>query len=283
MKLRKKIFQTYLRELTEGFDIFYYSDIGNLNLCTHSHPYYEMYLMVRGEIAYHTRDGLLMLKSGDILFIDEHEVHCPILINPNVPYERITLDITKDALVKLSQGVMDLSACFYSRKHRVYRFPLDVQNSIRLTLGKILSLKQTKPFGYDLLVNAYLTELFVTANQFINDQNTITPTDELKPNQLIAIVDQYITENLDQDISVEELAKFVCLSKYYFMRTFKNHTDKTVYQYIIEKRLEAAKSLIESGTSLTNACHLCGFSDYSCFYRAFKKKYNITPKKLLVK
>ena len=274
----KGIYDSYLQELEEGFDIFYYSDIGNSNLRPHMHPYYEVYMLVGGEIAYHTCNGIVKLNAGDILFINKNETHCPILINPSTPYERIVLDITSEKLDKLSQNKINLAECFQCNKHRVYRFPHDVLNMLRLTLGNILILKQTKPFGYDLLADAYLTELFVILNQYINDHATITLTDELKPNQLLAILEQYINENLDRDISIDELAKFVCMSKYYFMRSFKKLTGKTVYQYIIEKRLENAKALINSGVDYTKAGQQCGFSDYSCFYRAFLKKYCVSPR-----
>ncbi len=279
MKLSKRAFDTYLSELDKGFDIFYYSDVGNMNIHPHSHPYYEMYLLVTGEIAYHTSDGIIKLSSGDILFINKQELHCPILIDPTVPYERIILDISTETLRKLSRDKIDLTECFHYNNHRVYQFPHDVQNSIRLILGKMLSLKQTKPFGCDLLLDAYIVELFVTINRYIHDHATITLTDELRPNQLIAIVEQYITEQLDHEIIVDDLAKFVCMSKYHFMRTFKKLTGKTVYQYIISKRLEVAKSLIESGMNFTSAGQLCGFNDYSCFYRAFKDNYLMSPKK----
>lgn len=278
IKLNKKIFDRYLMELEDGFDIFYYSDIGNKNLCPHSHPYYELYLLVAGEIAFHYKDSFFMLKPGDVLLVNKHEIHCSILLDSSVPYERIVLDVSVETLKKLSSSEIDLSECFHLNNHRVFRFPYDVQNLIRLNLGKILTLKQKKPCGHDLLLNSYLTELFVTINQYIKDSAIIPTTDELKPNQLIAVVEQYIIENLDNDIAVEDLAQFVCASKYNFMRTFKKITGQTVYQYIIDKRLETAISLIKSGNDFTTAGLLSGFNDYSCFYRAFKNKYNISPK-----
>lgn len=278
MKLNKKIYDRYLMELVDGFDVFYYSDIGNKNLCPHSHPYYELYLLVAGDIAFHYKDSFFMLRPGDVLLVNKHETHCSILLDSSIQYERIVLDVSVETFKKLSSEEIDLSECFHQNNHRVYRFPYDVQNLIRLNLGKILTLKQKKPYGHDLLVNSYLTELFVIINQYIKDSAIITTTDDLKPNQLIAVVEQYIKENLDNDITIDDLAQFVCTSKYNFMRTFKKVAGQTVYQYILDKRLETAISLIKSGTDFTTAGLLCGFNDYSCFYRAFKNKYNTSPK-----
>ena len=100
---------------------------------------------------------------------------------------------------------------------------------------------------------------------------------ELKAHELLAIIDQYIEEKIQHKISIEELAKFVCMNKYSLMRTFKSLTDVTIYQYIISKRLEIAEKKIRAGLDFSTAAYACGFSDYSCFYRAFVNHYKMSP------
>ena len=53
-----------------------------------------------------------------------------------------------------------------------------------------------------------------------------------------------------------------------------------MHQYILEKRVLAARNLILSGTSATTACMECGFKDYSTFSRAYKKVLNALPSDL---
>jgi AraC-like DNA-binding protein len=52
----------------------------------------------------------------------------------------------------------------------------------------------------------------------------------------------------------------------------------SVYRYITQRRLIAAKSRIEAGESMENVALAVGFSDYSGFYRAFKQEYGISPR-----
>ena len=50
------------------------------------------------------------------------------------------------------------------------------------------------------------------------------------------------------------------------------------YRYVTQRRLIAAKSLIESGAHLEHAALQSGFQDYSGFYRAFRQEYGISPR-----
>ena len=50
-----------------------------------------------------------------------------------------------------------------------------------------------------------------------------------------------------------------------------------MHQYILEKRILAARNLILSGMPATSACMECGFKDYSTFSRAYKKVLHALP------
>ena len=91
----------------------------------------------------------------------------------------------------------------------------------------------------------------------------------------------YINEHLSEDLSVDTLAGQVYISKYHFMRRFKELTGCSVHQYITQKRLLAAARLLRAGVSAQNACARCGFQDYSAFQRAFRRQFGMTPRDIL--
>lgn len=278
MKLHKIEFKTYLDELESDYDIFYYSDIGSTIIQPQTHPYYEMYLMVSGEIAFHTGNGIFMLRAGDIIFLDKHVTHCPIVLNRSKTYERIILDIKPETLQRLSRGSVDLTECFTTYNCCAFQFLSGAQNSMRAILNNMLSIKQSPPYGHDLLSDAFITEFFVTVLQHIHAEFDKSHLYNLQFYQLIAIIEQFIDERIDSCINVDDLANLVCMSKYHFMRTYHKLTGHTVYQHIIDKRLELAESLINRGVNYISAAQQSGFCDYSCFYRAFIKKYNCSPR-----
>jgi len=94
---------------------------------------------------------------------------------------------------------------------------------------------------------------------------------------------RYINNNLSEELSVDALAGMCYLSRYYFMRRFKESTGYTVHNYISQKRLTAAAELLEGGAGVTEAAIKVGFSEYSSFLRSFKKVYGVTPSEYLLR
>ena len=98
--------------------------------------------------------------------------------------------------------------------------------------------------------------------------------------QAMSTVIEYIHDNIETDITLNALAKTAHVSKYHFLRLFKNHTGLTPHQYIIAGRVCKAKTLVMQGEALSHVALEAGFSDQSHFIRAFRKIYGYSPKTL---
>ena len=99
------------------------------------------------------------------------------------------------------------------------------------------------------------------------------------PRGKLRAVVEYIEEHLDAGPSLEQLAAVARLSPYYFARQFKRATGLPPHQYVILRRVERAKQLLQTGTDLTLAdvaAH-AGFSDQSQFCHHFKRLLGVTP------
>lgn len=94
---------------------------------------------------------------------------------------------------------------------------------------------------------------------------------------------ELIKDCLDSNISLDELASNSSLSKFHFLRVFKNNTGLTPHQYILTQRIHKAKELILSGEKLSHISSSVGFNDQSHFIRNFRKIYGYSPKELLNK
>jgi uncharacterized protein len=88
----------------------------------------------------------------------------------------------------------------------------------------------------------------------------------------------YIETHIQDEITVEALAATASLSQFHFARTFKTATGMSPYQYVKERRLMLAKSLLSGrGRAITEIAESCGFSSQANFSRAFRHATGVTP------
>jgi AraC family transcriptional regulator len=92
---------------------------------------------------------------------------------------------------------------------------------------------------------------------------------------------EYIEEHLDAGPTLAQLAAVVGLNTYHFARQFKAATGLPPHQYVIARRVERAKQLLQAGTdlSLAEVALSAGFSDQSQFSRHFKRLVGVTPRR----
>ena len=89
---------------------------------------------------------------------------------------------------------------------------------------------------------------------------------------------QYISDNFQRRITLEEIASVANLSAKAFCRYFKSKTRKTFYNFLLEVKVAHACNLIlEKDMSINEVCYDSGFNNLSNFNRYFKKLMNKTP------
>jgi AraC family transcriptional regulator len=99
------------------------------------------------------------------------------------------------------------------------------------------------------------------------------------PRGRLRAVVEYIEEHLDAGPSLGQMAAVARLSAYHFARQFKTATGLPPHEYVIARRVERAKHLLQAGTglSLAEVAACAGFSDQSQFCRHFKRLVGVTP------
>src|SRR5262252_5866823 len=96
--------------------------------------------------------------------------------------------------------------------------------------------------------------------------------------QRINRVIDYLRENLDRQVKLEELAKVACFSEFHFHRIFTAVSGETLNNFTNRLRLEKAARLLRySEQSLTDIALDCGFSSSATFSRAFRSGYDTSP------
>ena len=105
-----------------------------------------------------------------------------------------------------------------------------------------------------------------------------TPTTEPNPHPIIGKITEYIKNNLNDDLSVNDIAKKMNISVYYLSHLFKQVTGISILEYRNELRLTKAKQmLIESRLSVNEIAIRCGFCNASYFTEVFSRSEKISP------
>ena len=99
------------------------------------------------------------------------------------------------------------------------------------------------------------------------------------PRGRLRAVVEYIEEHLDAGPTLEQMAAVARLSPYHFARQFKAATGLPPHQYVIARRVERAKQLLQrrGDLSLAEVAARAGFSDQSQFSHHFKRLVGVTP------
>ncbi len=94
---------------------------------------------------------------------------------------------------------------------------------------------------------------------------------------------KFIHENYPSDLSLADIAGAAHLSTYHLTRVFKKSTGVSPHQYLVQVRVNSARSLLTAGAgdrSLAEIAAAVGFADQSHLTRHFKRVLGVTPKQL---
>lgn len=127
--------------------------------------------------------------------------------------------------------------------------------------------------GHFLETQGILQQLF---SRFL--QNETCCADKKMPSHSIRQVLKYISDNLTNDVKMEDLAKMACISKDHFTRQFKSVTGMPPSEFIIRKRIEKAQLfLLTTDFPLSQIIEMTGFKATAYFCRLFKQHTGFTP------
>lgn len=236
----------------------------------HCNAWYEILFVMKGtgRFIIDGREYPIRPHSMFLLAPFEHQ-HIEIDDDCTV-YERQVIFFTPNDLdectMKMLESMMD-----HKNGIGIFYPPSCITKKITVALAKFNDLYNMTGIQKDIYARALLAELLVFTS--------LTNCDEVHYNSvnLGAQVVEYINENLDSNISLDELSKRFFVSKYYLCRAFKKHNGVSVHGYINRKRIVYAKHLIDSGESASVAAYKVGFGDYSAFYRAYVKILGTSP------
>lgn len=127
----------------------------------------------------------------------------------------------------------------------------------------------------DMSEKAYWMSVMLLEYQQAGSVPAIGPTIN---EQRIHKIEEFIRENIDKPMTIEEIARIVNLSRNQLMRIYKSQRSRTVLEYVQEQRVETAcKNLTMTTLPVKRIAQLSGYSDTSFFCRQFRRLVGCTP------
>ncbi len=171
---------------------------------------------------------------------------------------------------------IDFSSNFLNTKQIVHEFRRIVSKN-KTIAKKYLQLIQSIALNLnhlylETLLSEFLGDLFAQTCDIKPAKSTI-----LCDNQAVNLAKNYLSQDLDLGLSLDNVASRVGVSRFHFIRLFKQYTGLSPHQFRIQRRIQAAKGLIKSGIPFSEVALETGFSDQSHFTNKFRQYTGATP------
>ena len=265
--------------LNKDFQLFHIKDKKNQEFEFHYHDFNKIIIFLSGKVTYLIEGKAYYLKPWDILLVNNHDVHKPIIDSSEI-YERIIIWANSDFIENHNYENCDLSTCFRlanEKSFNLIRLNSKLQDNIKFIIDSLMTSFNSQDFGSKLLSNSLFNQLLVYLNRVHLNNMYINDEASLKYDKQIEKILKYINNNLSENLSTETLSQKFYIIKYYLMHKFKKENGYTLHNYVNQKRLLMAKDLISSGEQITKVYLQCGFNDYTCFLRSFKNLFKKSP------
>lgn len=244
----------------------------------HCHDFFEMYIHYGGGKVYCVGKDVYPLKPNHLMIFPPFYLHGLLDRQVLEDYERAYLYISPSLLKKAGCGRMDLHQLFTRYAERgQYQFlmrpdaALHCKEQIQLMID---GLQDTSALGSYTNFVRMLSFLQTVAQTVVH---TTEKREPLAVNDPMHEVLTYINEHYVQHITLEELARHFGISASLLSHKFVMYTGRSVYDYVLYRRVLQAKEMINSSLALSEVAYQCGFNDYSCFLRAFRRVTGMSP------
>ena len=249
----------------------------NITVSLHSHNYIEiLYCRTSSDVEYLIGSERYKLQKGDIVFVPPGVSHRPIMPEKlTAPYERDVLWISQEFVQMITERFQEHAISLPE-----ISVPIRTAGTRWEFLGELFRTgvmeEEKKRPGWELAVIGNTLTILAHMKRAYAERSTGTMKAE-RP-ELLDKVTGYIEAHYAEHIAVSDLSRKFYVSDSSISHLFKEKMGISLYRYVTQRRLIAAKNLIAAGTALEQVGSQVGFSDYSSFYRAFKQEYGISPR-----
>ena len=231
---------------------------------SHIHNDYELLFFYDGDADYIVGGAIYHLQKNDLLLIKPAVYH-HLRILSSRPYERIVFNFNESVLLpELLPFVQKASSFFRVESHSPIKRIMDNIRDNCSTFDKQ---------EFDYICRTSLNQILLNLKHF----STQVLKEKVISRSILEKILLFIDENPTLPLTISYLSEKFNLSPSWIAHSFKKVLGVSPSQYINRKKITYAQSLINMGIPPVQAAEMCGYVNYTTFYRQYKKYLGISP------
>ncbi|MTI10662.1 AraC family transcriptional regulator [Curvivirga aplysinae] len=232
---------------------------------THMHQALSIGALEEGDVSYQVADHLEVLRVGGLALINPETPHSCNAMSPS-GRSFFMLYLNKTWCEGLQKAIWSLDN-FVPFKQINLSDETQYSSFIKLMHDLMNAVRDEESLEQRII--ELIAEIFEEACDL---------KQELKvDNTLLAQIRESLERDLEDQFSIEALAKEFEINKFTLIRKFKKTYHLTPHEYRLNCRINFARELLQYGTSIAEVAIACGFYDQSHFHRHFKAMTTLTP------
>lgn len=253
----------------------------------HWHEDLEIVLVDSGVVSIKMEDDCLVLRAGEGIFFNQNQLH--FISSASKEAAAIyTINFHPSFLFGLESSYLGnkyLTPLLVSPhcRYLLLNDQTDENKELLNLAQKIITLDQEKAYAYELEVLSLLLSFWkkLLPNAAVHESNADRPRFTSSVNKRILEATRFIEEHYAEQLSLEDIADSIHLSKSECCRCFKRTLGTTPFEYLTNYRIYAAMRKMQQmdgkDENISDLAASVGFNSPSYFNKVFKKYSNCTP------
>lgn len=263
-----------------GIATAFFEDYQNEHIELHGVDVVLLSLIIKGR-GVHYLGSQRFAESGKSLAVTHYGEYHSIVSSEKMQILNIYLDLKSFSLPILGEELDSILATFLPRDssmrliNRIYRLETNgkIEELAKSLHEELLMCKS----GYLVAVKNYFRLFLIECCRQVK-AFCLCEFESIEDNNRIFELCNYLAENFEKNLTLDNLAKRSCYQKNYLCKKFKAVMNQSIFEYITELRVQKALYLLRtSDENIISIALKCGFSDVSYFSKIFKRQMQFTP------
>jgi len=218
------------------------------------------------------------LRAGDVILLNPSELFL-LDVDDSCFHRRIVLHANINMIRSFPCDCSDVFLSLYKRKAGTANI-ISAEAAEKYRLGKlfceILDILREKSHFCEPLAVCKIVETVCRVEQTLANvasESANCVTEDTLINRVLA----YVNFHCKEDICVQDIADHFRVHRSYLLHRFKKKMGVSLWNYVILRRINLFNNSLADGVSLEEAAYRVGFSNYSNFFRLYKKYMGLTP------